>query len=161
MDPNAELYEKGVPVEIHVGKAVLHGDLTIPDQALGLMIFVHGSGSRSANNIHAANELNQQQFATLLIDLLTPQEQNIDSETMEFRFDISLLSTRSIAVAEWALRDPKTAQLPIGLLGTGVGTAAALIAASVMKKQVAAVVSWGGRAALAEEALASVISPTC
>lgn len=158
----ANPHQKAGPVRIPLGDIALQGYLEIPECALGLVIFVHGSGSSrfSARNMHVAAELNQHGLATLLLDLLTHEEQKIDSETMEFRFDIPLLAARSTAAAKWALDHPETSHLPIGLFGASTGTAAALIAASVMKDHIAAVVSRGGRPDLAEEALDEIVSPT-
>ena len=157
---NAALSESSLPVEIPLEENALHGDLAIPGTPLGLVIFLHASGSNSPSNRHAAHNLNNKGFATLLVDLLSRQEQKIDSETMELRFNVPLLATRSISIARWATRDSKTRHMPVGLLGTSAGAAAALIAASVMNGQIAAVVSRGGRPDLAEEALAQVSSPT-
>lgn len=159
MVTNAKLSESSLPVEIPLEENALHGDLTIPGSPLGLVIILHARGSSSPMNLHAASALNKKGFATLLLDLLTQQEQKIDSETMEFRFDVPLLATRSLSIAKWATRDART-NLPLGLLGSSAGAAAALIAASVMDRQIAAVVSRGGRPDLAEEALAQVGSPT-
>jgi dienelactone hydrolase len=160
MATNAKLCGSSLPVEIPVEENALRGDLTVPSNALGLVIFLHASGSSSASNTHAANKLNEERFATLLLDLLTREEQKTDSETMQFRFDVPLLAIRSIAVAKWAAHDSRTRYLPVGLLGTSAGAAAALMAASVMNSQIAAVVSRGGRPDLAQEALAEVASPT-
>jgi putative phosphoribosyl transferase len=156
------LNHKAAPVRIPLGDIALPGNLEIPPRALGLVIFVHGSGSSrfSPRNMHVAAELNQHGLATLLLDLLTPEEQKIDSETMEYRFNIPLLAARSTAAAKWALDQPETSHLAIGLFGASTGSAAALITASVMKNQIAAVVSRGGRPDLAQEALEEVMAPT-
>lgn len=159
---HTKLQGKPVPVEIPVGEAVLHGELQIPEQALGLVIFIHGGGSNrfSPRNMHVASDLNKQGLATLLLDLLSKEEQEIDSETSEFRFNIPLLGSRSTAAAKWALSNSYTKHLPVGLFGASTGAAAALITASALKEQIAAVVSRGGRPDLAGEALAEVVSPT-
>lgn len=156
------LHQKAAPVRIPLGDISLQGNLEIPAHALGLVIFVHGSGSSrfSPRNMHVAAELNQHGLATLLLDLLTHEEQEIDSETMEFRFDIPLLAARSTAAAKWALDQPETSHLRIGLFGASTGTAAALITASVLKDSIAAVVSRGGRPDLAEDALEEIVAPT-
>lgn len=156
------LHPKSVPVRIPIGDIALQGTLEIPPRALGLVIFIHGSGSSrfSPRNMHVAAELNQHGLATLLLDLLTNEEQKIDSETMEFRFDIQLLAARSTAAAQWAVDYPETSDLPIGLFGASTGTAAALITATVMNDRIAAVVSRGGRPDLADEAIEEVTSPT-
>jgi fermentation-respiration switch protein FrsA (DUF1100 family) len=153
---------QSTPVQILLEEVVLYGDLTIPDQARGLVIFVHGSGSSrfSPRNRYVAEVLNRRGLATLLLDLLTEDEHRIDSETMEFRFDIPLLGTRSTLVARWTADQPATAGLPIGLFGASTGAAAALITAAAMKDQIAAVVSRGGRPDLAEDALGKVEAPT-
>jgi putative phosphoribosyl transferase len=150
------------PVSIPLEGMVLHGDLRISDEARGLVIFVHGSGSSrfSPRNRHVAEELNERGLSTLLMDLLTDEEQKIDTETMQYRFDIPLLATRSTLVANWAQRQPEMNRLPIGLFGASTGAAAALITAAAMKEQIAAVVSRGGRPDLAEAALDKVKAPT-
>lgn len=154
-------HNRTTPVRISIKDLVLYGDLEVPAQAFGLVIFVHGSGSSrfSPRNIHLAAELNRRGFATLLLDLLTPKEQKIDLETMEYRFDIALLAERSMLVARWAQRQPETERLPIGLFGASTGAAAALITAAELKNEIAAVVSRGGRPDLAGEALENIQSP--
>ena len=156
------IHNRITPVRISIRNLVLYGDLEIPAQALGLVIFVHGSGSSrfSPRNIHVAAELNRRGFATLLLDLLTPEEQKIDMETMEYRFDIPLLAERSMLVARWAQRQPQTERLPIGLFAASTGAAAALITAAELENEIVAVVSRGGRPDLAEDALENVQSPT-
>jgi len=149
------------PVRIPIEGSALHGDLRMPADACGLVIFVHGSGSSrmSPRNRHVAEELNQHRLATLLMDLLTQEEQRIDDRTMEYRFDIPLLAGRSTLAAQWALAQPELGRLPIGLFGASTGAAAALITAAEMKERIAAVVSRGGRPDLAEDALPNVNSP--
>jgi putative phosphoribosyl transferase len=151
-----------MPVRIAADDVVLQGDLRVPEDARGLVIFVHGSGSSrfSPRNRHVAEELNRRGLATLLLDLLTDEEQRIDSETMQYRFDISLLARRSILVVSWAKRHPEIGQLAIGLFGASTGAAAALMTAAAMKEPVAAVVSRGGRPDLADDALDQVKAPT-
>jgi putative phosphoribosyl transferase len=155
-------YGPGKPVSIPLEGMVLHGDLRISDHARGMVIFVHGSGSSrfSPRNRYVAEELNQRDLATLLLDLLTDEEQNIDAVTMQYRFDIPLLASRSTLVANWAQRQPGMSRLPIGLFGASTGAAAALITAAAMKGRIAAVVSRGGRPDLAEAALDKVQAPT-
>lgn len=154
--------EEPIPIQIALDGSNLHGDLQVPSDALGLVIFVHGSGSSrfSPRNRYVANELNKHGLATLLLDLLTQEEQEIDDQTMQIRFDISLLGSRTTQVANWALRQPELSHLPIGLFGASTGAAAALIAAAVMPDRIAAVVSRGGRADLGESALDIVKAPT-
>jgi putative phosphoribosyl transferase len=150
------------PVRIPLDDVALDGDLHIPKDPVGLIIFAHGSGSSrlSPRNRHLASELNRRGMATLLMDLLTEQEHKIDEETMEYRFDIPLLGMRSTMVVSWAQRQPEIGKLPIGLFGASTGTAAALITAAELRKQIAAVVSRGGRPDLAESALPHVTAPT-
>jgi pimeloyl-ACP methyl ester carboxylesterase len=155
-------YQNNTPVRIPLDEFALYGDLRIPDEAFGLVIFVHGSGSSrfSPRNRYVANVLNQRGLATLLLDLLTEEEHRIDVETAEFRFDIPLLGTRSTLVARWALRQPDLRGMSVGLFGASTGAAAALITAAEMKEQIAAVVSRGGRPDLAQDALNQVEAPT-
>jgi alpha-beta hydrolase superfamily lysophospholipase len=152
------------PVRIPIEGAALHGDLRLPQDPRGLVIFVHGSGSSrmSPRNRHVAEELNQRGLATLLLDLLTQDEQRIDDRTMQYRFDISLLAGRSTLSAQWALAQPALGRLPLGLFGASTGAAAALITAAEMapNQRIAAVVSRGGRPDLAEDALPNVKVPT-
>lgn len=159
---NRNVHESPVPVRIPVKDAVLDGDLTTLAGALGLVIFVHGSGSSrlSPRNCYVAEEFNKLGLATLLMDLLTEEEQRIDSETMQYRFDIPLLGSRSTLAATWARREPATSSLPIGLFGASTGAAAALITAADMKGEISAVVSRGGRPDLAQDALGKVDAPT-
>ena len=141
---------------------VLHGDLRVPPHAKGLVIFVHGSGSSrfSPRNRYVAEALNKRGLATLLLDLLTEEEQRIDAETMQYRFDIPLLANRSTLAASWAHRQAEMSRLPIGLFGASTGAAAALITAAAMKHQISAVVSRGGRPDLAADVLDKVEAPT-
>ncbi len=149
------------PVSIALEEVTLHGDLMVPRHAKGLVIFVHGSGSSrfSPRNKFVAAELNKAGLATLLLDLLTEHEHRIDSETMQYRFDISLLSGRTTLVVNWALRQPELSRLPLGLFGASTGAAAALIAAASLRENIAAVVSRGGRPDLAKDHLARVKCP--
>jgi putative phosphoribosyl transferase len=150
------------PVRVPLEEVALHGDLQVPKDPIGLVIFVHGSGSSrfSPRNRYVAAELNKRGLATLLLDLLTEEEHKIDEETMELRFDIPLLSSRSTLVARWAGKDPDLRDLPIGLFGASTGAAAALNTAAVLKSGIKAVVSRGGRPDLAEAALPQVVAPT-
>ena len=150
------------PVCIPIENMHLQGDLCVPASPLGMVIFVHGSGSGrlSPRNRFVAEELNKRGFATLLLDLLTEEEHRIDSETMEYRFNIPLLASRSVLAVSWVHGQHELSRLPIGLFGASTGAAAALIAASEMKQQVVAVVSRGGRPDLAEEALSQVDAAT-
>lgn len=152
----------GAAIHIPLDGTNLYGDLTIPDNPLGTIIFVHGSGSSrlSPRNQYVAEKLNEQGFATLLLDLLTEEEHSIDVETAEYRFNIPLLANRTVLATSWVHGRHELSRLPIGLFGASTGAAAALIAAAAMKQQIAAVVSRGGRPDLAEETLAQVDAPT-
>ena len=157
--------DSGTPVEVLIrlrGDVELGGLLTVPDDAKGLVLFVHGSGSSrfSVRNRQVAHFLAEAGFATLLMDLLTPAEEQLDLVTRELRFDIPLLAGRVTGALEWIAREPSTARLPVGLFGSSTGAAAALIAAAERPDQVAAVVSRGGRPDLAGPALARVQAPT-
>jgi dienelactone hydrolase len=151
-----------IEVEIPINGHRLRGNLGIPEIPRGLVIFAHGSGSgrHSPRNRAIAASLWEDQFATLLLDLLTPAEEHIDERTAEYRFDIPLLAARLGSATEWAGTVPLTASLPIGLYGASTGAAAALLAAAKHVALVRAVVSRGGRPDLAGSALAEVQAPT-
>ena len=142
--------------------SILEGNLTIPDSAKALVVFVHGSGSShsSPRNQYVARTLNQAGLATLLFDLLTEDENQIDQLTRELRFNIEMLSERTIAAIDWIAEQSELRGLPIGLFGASTGAAAALNAASERPKQVATVVSRGGRPDLALQNIAKVKAPT-
>jgi putative phosphoribosyl transferase len=148
-------------VTVPVGDATLEGDLVVPDGASGIVVFAHGSGSgrHSPRNRRVAATLNESRIGTLLVDLLTSEEEEVDRYTGEHRFDIELLARRLIAAIDW-LRQGPYAQLPIGLFGASTGAAAALVAAAARPDDVAAVVSRGGRPDLAGRALELVRAPT-
>ncbi len=149
-------------VQIDLPGAVLSGDLTIPEEASGLVIFAHGSGSsrHSPRNRFVAQRINAQGLGTLLVDLLTAEEEEADEVTREMRFDIGLLARRVAQVVAWAGRQKQTAPLLIGLIGASTGAAAALVAAAGLPAGVVrTVVSRGGRPDLAREALARVQCP--
>ncbi len=150
-------------VSIPADGAQLTGDLVVPERAVGAVLFAHGSGSSrlSPRNRFVAERLQQRHLATLLLDLLTPDEEAIDEYTRELRFDISLLAERLIGCADWLAADERTARLPLGTFGASTGAAAALICAAERPALVRAVVSRGGRPDLAgEEALGRVQAPT-
>lgn len=149
-------------IQVPLEEMTLHGDLQGTEDTIGLVIFVHGSGSSrfSPRNRYVAGELNKHGLATLLLDLLTEEEQRIDAETMQLRFDIPLLAERSTLVANWAHRQPELRNLPIGLFGASTGAAAALITAAAVPAIIGAVVSRGGRPDLAQAALHQVNAPT-
>src|SRR5262245_7956844 len=148
-------------VRIPDGAELLDGDLHIPADARGLVIFAHGSGSSrfSSRNRQVSDFLNRSGFATLLLDLLTPAEERIDVRTAEYRFDIPLLGRRVVAATDWASEHEGLQQLLIGYFGASTGAAAALIAAAE-RPATAAVVSRGGRPDLAGDALPRVHTPT-
>ena len=149
-------------VQIRAGAALLDGDLTVPPGALGLVVFAHGSGSSrfSSRNRAVAAALVRGGLATLLLDLLTPAEEEIDERTREYRFDIARLAHRVVAAIDWAKGVPALASLPVACFGASTGAAAALIGAAERPDIVRAVVSRGGRPDLAGEALARVRAPT-
>jgi len=140
----------------------LEGIVSIPEDAKGLVLFVHGSGSsrHSPRNQYVAQTLQEGGLATLLFDLLTAAEEEIDLRTSRLRFDIDLLARRTAGVLEWLDLQPYAYELKRGLFGSSTGAAAALIAAAELPDKVDAVVSRGGRPDLAGEALAKVQAPT-
>lgn len=148
--------------KIRTGDAVLDGDLVIPEGAVGLVVFVHGSGSSrfSERNRFVAGQLNGGRLATLLMDLLTAGEEQTDRYSGEYRFDIGLLSRRVAGTLDWLTDQPDLAGLPLGLFGSSTGAAAALNAAAARPERVVAVVSRGGRPDLASAALNKVQAPT-
>lgn len=154
--------EKHVPVVVPAGGESLHGDLGIPSSALGIVLFAHGSGSsrRSPRNRFVAEYLREAGLATLLLDLLTEEEEAVDFDTAQLRFDIPFLAGRLLAAMRWVLERPDTAKLPLGLFGASTGAAAALVAAAQAPEMVRAVVSRGGRPDLAGDALDRVKAPT-
>lgn len=146
-------------LEIELGPGLrLAGDLTLPGDAAGLVIFAHGSGSSrlSPRNRQVAEALNEAGLATLLFDLLTAEEE-LDRAKV---FDIGLLAERLLAVTRWALREESLGRLPVSCFGASTGAAAALRAAADLGSEIRAVVSRGGRPDLAAESLAEVVSPT-
>src|SRR5438552_2565328 len=149
-------------VEIQAGHAVLSGNLTIPDGAVALVLFAHGSGSsrHSPRNQFVARTLNDAGLATLLFDLLTRDEELIDMHTREHRFNIGLLAERLVHATRWAKQEQQTCDLRIGYFGSSTGGGAALVAAAALPQDVGAVVSRGGRPDLAGEALPKVRAPT-
>jgi putative phosphoribosyl transferase len=149
-------------VRIGVAEAVLEGNLLIPSHATGVVLFAHGSGSSrfSSRNRYVAEELRAGNIGTLLIDLLTLEEEQIDMRTAQLRFDIGLLADRLIGAIEWLESEPRTRTLKIGFFGASTGGGAALVAAARRPDSVAAVVSRGGRPDLAGPALPHVKAPT-
>ena len=149
-------------VRVSAGDVTLEGNLARPEDARGVVLFAHGSGSSrlSPRNRHVARVLNEAALATLLVDLLTPEEEAIDARTAHLRFDISLLAQRLIGATDWLADHPDTRGLRVGYFGASTGAAAALVAAAVRAAAVGAVVSRGGRPDLAGRALALVRAPT-
>jgi dienelactone hydrolase len=148
-----------VPVE---GGEWLMGDLGVPAGARGIVLFAHGSGSgrQSSRNQRVARSLEARGLGTLLIDLLTPAEENIDRQTLHLRFDIDLLATRLSSAITWLRQMPDTRSMRIGLFGASTGAGAALVAAANRPADIGAVVSRGGRPDLAGPALSHVTAPT-
>jgi putative phosphoribosyl transferase len=149
-------------VDVPAGRVTVQGGLTIPPQATGVVLFAHGSGSGrySPRNRYVASVLHDASFATLLIDLLTPEEEEIDLRTRELRFDIGLLAERLVGATEWLHELPDTGDLRVGYFGASTGAGAALVAAAAVPDRVGAVVSRGGRPDLAGDALEKVRAPT-
>ncbi len=149
-------------VYIAAGRATLDGNLTIVDGATALVLFAHGSGSsrHSSRNQFVARTLNNSGLATLLFDLLTPDEELIDVRTAELRFNMGLLAERLVHATRWARQEQQTCDLRIGYFGSSTGGGAALVAAAALPQDVGAVVSRGGRPDLAGEALPKVQAPT-
>ena len=149
-------------MKIPVGNVEVEGTLTLPPGARGVVLFAHGSGSSrfSPRNQYVAKEFNKAKIGTLLFDLLTAEEEETDVVTAEYRFNIALLAQRLIGATEWLRNDPKTKKFSFGYFGASTGAAAALIAAAKLPRDVAAVVSRGGRPDLAGKYLPSVVVPT-
>jgi dienelactone hydrolase len=148
-------------VMIPVGATAIYGDLTRPDGARGIVIFAHGSGSsrHSPRNKYVASILSQSGFATLLIDLLTMDEERVDIATDAYRFNIELLAERLVIATDWVVLDSRLVGLSVGYFGASTGAAAALVAATKRKREVRTIVSRGGRPDLAADALSSVSAP--
>jgi dienelactone hydrolase len=149
-------------LRIPVAGVLLEADVTVPEQARGVVVFAHGSGSsrHSPRNRYIAGELQAAGLGTVLADLLTEQEEQLDARTGELRFDISLLAVRVIALTDWVAEYEQTTGLTVGLFGASTGAAAALVAAAARPERVGAVVSRGGRPDLAGEFLHLVRAPT-
>jgi putative phosphoribosyl transferase len=156
------MIRKEPSVRIPVGRVVIEGDLTVPSDARGIVLFAHGSGSSrfSPRNQYVSKNFNDKKIATLLFDLLTDEEDQEDLETGEYRFNIKLLAERLVGATEWIKRDPQTKNLSFGYFGASTGAAAALIAAAKLPNDIAAVVSRGGRPDLAADYLPRVKAPT-
>jgi putative phosphoribosyl transferase len=150
------------PVSIEIGGVTLEGDLNVPARALGVVLFAHGSGSsrHSRRNRQVARVLNDAGLATLLMDLLTAEEERIDAVTAHLRFDIEFLAERLIGATEWLKAQEATRDLTVGYFGASTGGGAALMAAAERPDDVEAVVSRGGRPDLAGKVLGRVQAPT-
>lgn len=143
------------------GGTCLDADLTVPVDAQALVLFAHGSGSSrySPRNRFIASELNELQIATVLADLLTPMEEELDERSGAYRFDISMLTRRVVKLIDWSRSYEPISMLPLALFGASTGSAAALEAAAARPETVRAVVSRGGRPDLAKR-LPDVMAPT-
>ena len=149
-------------VHIHVDSTVIEGDLVITEGSEGIVLFAHGSGSsrHSPRNRFVAQKLQEGSLSTLLADLLTREEEEIDMKTGRLRFDIDLLADRVVGAIDWLKRQDQTRELKVGCFGSSTGAAAALIAAQKRKEHVEAVVSRGGRPDLSSAILPEVKAPT-
>jgi pimeloyl-ACP methyl ester carboxylesterase len=149
-------------VRVWAASVTLEGELQVPEGAVGVVLFAHGSGSgrHSTRNRYVAGQLQAAGLATLLIDLLTAEEEAVDQHTAHLRFDIPLLAERLVAATRWLGEDPSTRSLKVGYFGASTGGAAALVAAATSPDRIGAVVSRGGRPDLAGEALPRVQAPT-
>src|SRR6185436_18378778 len=154
--------EQATAVRIQAGRAWLDGDLLLPAASRGVVLFAHGSGSsrHSSRNRYVAGELRRVGMGTLLMDLLTAEEEEADARTGHLRFDIGLLARRLLAATGWLRAEADTARLPVGYFGASTGGGAALVAAAEEPEGVRAVVSRGGRPDLAGDALPRVQAPT-
>jgi putative phosphoribosyl transferase len=149
-------------VSVPIDSIALEGNLAIPNRPLGIVLFAHGSGSgrHSPRNQLVAKALNDGRIATLLVDLLTEDEEQIDVQTRHLRFDVPLLADRLVGAIDWLETHDATRALPLGLFGASTGAGAALIAAVSRPTRVKAIVSRGGRPDLADQAIPAVVAPT-
>ena len=156
------IVHKDVVIPMKQEAASIRGALTIPPGAKGIVVFAHGSGSGrfSPRNQMVASFLVEKGLATLLIDLLTPEEEEVDNVTRQFRFDIPMLAKRLVGVRHWLEQQEVSCYLKVGYFGSSTGAAAALIAAAEEGHKIAAVVSRGGRADMAIPVLAQVTAAT-
>jgi len=161
-DSQVGLAIEHLAVSVSVDSVTLEGTLSVPTSARGVVLFAHGSGSsrHSPRNRYVADLLNEGGLATLLIDLLTASEQEVDMQTAQLRFDIAFLAKRLVVINEWLHRHPEVSGLEIGHFGASTGAGAALVAAAEIPRLVRAVVSRGGRPDLAGSALERVEAPT-
>ena len=162
MDRRATGTQQEQTVTVPIGPVSLEGNLVVPREATGVVLFAHGSGSsrHSPRNRFVAGVLQEAGLGTLLIDLLTPDEEAVDVRTAHLRFDIGLLAERLVGATDWLGRNPDTGGLRVGYFGASTGGGAALVAAAERPEAVGAVVSRGGRPDLAGAALSRVQAPT-
>lgn len=162
MDRTVRPVEEECPVQVLADEVTLEGNLCIPENAQGVVVFAHGSGSSrySPRNRHVARVLREAGLATLLFDLLTSDEEASDLRTGHLRFDIKLLANRLVGATDWLKHNGDTQSFRVGYFGASTGAAAALVAAAERPEAVSAVVSRGGRPDLAGPALARVKAPT-
>lgn len=160
--PTKRAMEETGEVQIRADSVLLGGELTVPKDATGIVLFAHGSGSSrySPRNQYVARVIRDSGVGTLLFDLLTREEETIDNYTREFRFDINLLARRLVAATKWLSEQTETTHLCPGYFGSSTGGGAALVAAAEPGSRVGAVVSRGGRPDLAGKALRHVKAPT-
>jgi putative phosphoribosyl transferase len=162
MEKGTEHRSEERAVRIPAGGIELEGNLGVVEGAEGVVLFAHGSGSgrSSPRNLYVARVLRQAGLSTLLIDLLTREEEALDLRTRQLRFDIGLLAERLVGATDWLSDDPDTENLRIGYFGASTGAGAALVAAAERPDEVGAIVSRGGRPDLAREVLSRVETPT-
>jgi putative phosphoribosyl transferase len=151
-----------IAAEIPLSGVTLKGDLCLPADACGIVVFAHGSGSsrKSSRNRYVAQALQEARLATLLFDLLTEQEERDEQFTRHLRFDMELLATRLAQIPEWLDKQENLRRLKMGFFGASTGAGAAIMAASRLENRIAAIVSRGGRPDLAGNALAQITAPT-
>ena len=152
-----------IAIPVDEDQRLIAANVMVPDRASAAVMFAHGSGSsrHSPRNQMVAEHLQEHGFATVLLDLLTAEEEEeVDQRTAQWRFDIALLAARLRDACDWAAGHPRLAEMPLGLFGASTGAAAALIVASQRPDRIGAVVSRGGRPDLAEPALSGVRAPT-
>jgi putative phosphoribosyl transferase len=162
MNRTSERKAQEYRVSVTADSVSLKGNLVVPLGTQGIILFAHGSGSsrHSPRNRYVAEVLQKEGLATLLIDLLTSEEEAIDMQTRHLRFDIGLLTSRLVGATDWLLENPTTSHLRIGYFGASTGSAAALIAATERPEAIGAIVSRGGRPDLAGSALSRIRTPT-
>jgi dienelactone hydrolase len=153
---------RGEAVTIPAGEVLLPADLLVPAEPVGAVLFAHGSGSsrHSPRNVAVAHQLNRAGLGTVLVDLLTPAEDELDAVTADLRFDIELLADRLAGIVDWLATERPFGATPVGLFGASTGAAAALVAAARRPDLVRAVVSRGGRPDLAGDLLGQVRAAT-